>query len=398
MADYFSQSQNQLDSEKEPNSGLCCCEYIDHQNKHYHILACCCNCEDFDKVFTDWLTCRRIDRSRQRNMLISFQDRLRIPWQGGAKQVTFDTLAPVFVIPLLISIAAINAYTCIVIFLASSVIMCYSYNYIHRNAGHTSFFSIWNLSSLIYLLLLFEFTVPLLEVLPEENLVLALLSIISVICFWQTRKRAVLNRVIQPITGGSELPDIAETSVNEENETEQTTLLIEQDLDEVQSLDGISSNQPNLCATCRKSVPARTAHCPVCRACIKRLDHHSYWLNCCIGESNHRYYIVGMIFGALALIVGADLTLTAVCHPFLAANVAGVQILLPDDCTEIFEMYELSVAFVIAIYALIISQYILVMLVQQGYMISRGITVQEWKSGLRGNNKTVKYNCKSFVL
>lgn len=285
-------------------------------------------------------TCRRIDRSRQRNMLLTFQDRLRIPWHGGAKQVTLDTLAPVFIIPLLISIAAINAYTCIVIFLACSAIMCYAYNYIHRNAGHTNFFSIWTVSSLIYLILLFEFTVPLLEVLPEENLALAVLSIISMLCFWQARKRAVLNRVIQPVTGGSELPDIAETTVNEENEAEQTTLLIEQDMDDVQSLDGVNSNQANLCATCRKCVPARTAHCPVCRACIKRLDHHSYWLNCCIGESNHRIYIVGMIFGILALIVGADLTLTAVCHPFLAANIAGMQILLPDDCTEIFDMYE----------------------------------------------------------
>ncbi|KAM8715950.1 hypothetical protein ACLKA7_002916 [Drosophila subpalustris] len=27
---------------------LCCCEYIGHDKQPFHILGCCCNCEDFD--------------------------------------------------------------------------------------------------------------------------------------------------------------------------------------------------------------------------------------------------------------------------------------------------------------------------------------------------------------
>lgn len=400
MADYFLQSQNELDAEKQPNSGLCCCEYIDRHNKRYHIVSCCCDCEDFDKVFTNWLTCRPIDRTRQRNMLLTFQDRLRIPWHGGAKQVTLDSIAPIFVIPLLISLAAINAYTCIVIFLATSVIICYAFNYVQRRAVRTSFFSMWIISSLLYLILLFETTGPLLEVLPEENLALVVLSIVTSVSFWQARKRATLNNVVQTVVGvGSELPDITETSANEEDDAEQTTLLIEQDLEDIQTtIDDASGNQPNRCATCRKSVPARTAHCPLCRVCIRRYDHHSYWLNCCIGEKNHRLYIVGLVFAIFALLLGADLILTAVCHPFKAVNIFGLQILLPDDCTGVFDMYELGLAYVLAVYALLITACMVAVLVRQLYLISRGITMHEYKRGMRGNNKTVKYNWKNFIL
>lgn len=331
-------------------------------------------------------------------MLLTFQDRLRIPWHGGAKQVSLDTLAPIFVIPLLLSLAAINAYTCIVIFLTCSVIMCYAFNYVQRRAVRISFFSIWIVASIIYLIVLFETTVPLLEVLLEENLALLVLAIVSLICFWQTHERAVLNKVVQTVADDTQLPDIAETSINEEDQAEQTSLLIDQDLDDLQSMDDVNSGQTNFCATCRKCVPASAAHCAVCRGCIKRHDHHSYWLNCCIGENNHRFYIVGLIFGILALLLGADLTLTAVCHPFIAANILGLQILLPDDCSEVFDMYELGIAFVLAAYALLITAYMVMILVRQLYLISRGITLYECKRGLRGNNKTVKYNWRNFIL
>lgn len=254
-------------------------------------------------------------------MLLTFQDRIRIPWRGGAKQVTLGSLVPIVVIPLLISLAAINAYTCIVLFSTSTVIMCYAFNYAQSKEIRTRFFSTWVVSSLVYLIVLFEFTVPLLEVLPEENCALVGLSIVSLICFYQTRKRAILN--------GS--PIITKTSVTEEYETIHKALLLEHDFEEIQL---------NVCSICDKCVPAQTAHCSICSACIKRHDHHSYWLNCCIGESNHRFYSFGLLFGILALLLGANLTLTAVCHPFLAANILGLQILLPDDCTEVFDIYE----------------------------------------------------------
>ncbi|XP_053957340.1 palmitoyltransferase ZDHHC23-B isoform X1 [Anastrepha ludens] len=391
MTDFFSYSQKEAYAEKDGNSDLCCCEYIDQENHRFHIIACCCNCEGFDKTFTDWITCRPVNQSHQRNMLLTFQDRLRIPWRGGAKQVTFGSIIPIFAIPLLISLAAINAYTCIVIFLACTIIMCYVYYYAQRNSLRTRFFSIWVVSSLVCLTLLFELTVPLLEVLPEENWALAALSLASLICFHQTYKRAILNHVDQNGGTNSGLLDVTDANMSEEEEIVQTALLLEHDLE-------VNSNQRNICSICGKCVPSRTAHCSVCNACIKRHDHHSYWLDCCIGESNHRFYVFGLVFGILALTLGADLTLTAVCHPFLVANILGLQILLPDDCSEVFDMYELGLAFVIAVYALLIAAYSTVILVRQIYFISRGVTLNECKRGLHGNNKTLKYNWKNFIF
>ncbi|CAD6998800.1 unnamed protein product [Ceratitis capitata] len=340
MSDYIAKCQEEADSEKVSHSGLCCCEYIDHENKRYNIIACCCNCDDFDQVGTDWITCRPIDRSRLRNMLLTFQDRLRIPWQGGAKQITLSSLIPIFVIPLLIGLAAINVYTCIIIFLSFTVIMGYALNYVQRRSVRTSFFFVWISASLIYSILLFQMTIPLFEVLPEENLALVILSLISLFCFYKTHRRASLNNVVQSVGNQNDMADITEASLTEENATDQTALLIEDNLEESQSPEDVSSNLSNICSTCRKCVPLRTAHCSVCRACIRRHDHHSYWLNCCIGESNHRYYIAGLFFAFLALLLGADLTLTAICHPFLLAYILGLQILLPDDCSEVFDIYE----------------------------------------------------------
>lgn len=30
---------------------LCCCEYFDRNNERNHILACFCNCVEFDSLF-----------------------------------------------------------------------------------------------------------------------------------------------------------------------------------------------------------------------------------------------------------------------------------------------------------------------------------------------------------
>ncbi|XP_067622629.1 palmitoyltransferase ZDHHC23-B isoform X2 [Eurosta solidaginis] len=323
-------------------------------------------------------------------MLLTFQDRLRIPWRGGAKQVTFGAIFPIFILPLLISLAAINAYTFTVIFVASAVILCYTFSYVRQRSLRTRFFNMWIISSVVYILLLFEVTVPLLEVLPEENYTLAAFTLISLICFYQAYKRASFNHV--KITDTEDgITDITEASNTNEN-AEQTLILLDQELETGQQ----SGKQPSICSICRKHIQPYSAHCKVCNACVKRYDHHSYWLNGCIGESNHRFYLTGLIFGILALLLGADLTLTAVCHPFLAANILGVQILLPDDCSEVFDMYELSLAFVIAAYALIMAVYMITILLRQIYFVSRGITLYECNKGLRGNNKTPS-NWGSFI-
>lgn len=100
------------------------------------------------------------------------------------------------------------------------------------------------------------------------------------------------------------------------------------------------SGNPAVCPRCRKYAPPRSYHCFVCNACVVRQDHHNVWLNCCIGQTSYRLYFVGGAFGVAALVVGVNLALTAICHPFLVGSFFGVFVFLPDDCGEVYMQYE----------------------------------------------------------
>lgn len=96
-------------------------------------------------------------------------------------------------------------------------------------------------------------------------------------------------------------------------------------------------HNPAICKHCHKYMPPRAFHCPICRTCIARHDHHNVWLDCCIGESNHRLYFAGTLFGLWAALVGSNLALTTICHPMLIGSVLGVHVFVPDDCSDIFD-------------------------------------------------------------
>lgn len=45
------------------------------------------------------------------------------------------------------------------------------------------------------------------------------------------------------------------------------------------------------CSTCIVMRPARSKHCNLCNMCIRRYDHHCPWINRCVGEGTHRYFL-----------------------------------------------------------------------------------------------------------
>lgn len=52
------------------------------------------------------------------------------------------------------------------------------------------------------------------------------------------------------------------------------------------------SNSLYECSTCKIDVSQTTIHCTVCGTCVYGFDHHSYWLNTCIGFKHFRTYII----------------------------------------------------------------------------------------------------------
>lgn len=56
-------------------------------------------------------------------------------------------------------------------------------------------------------------------------------------------------------------------------------------------------------------------------------------LDCCVGDKNHQLFVLGTLLSAAALVYGAILTLTTVCHPSFYIMET---ILLPDDCSDVY--------------------------------------------------------------
>ncbi|XP_037710760.1 palmitoyltransferase ZDHHC23 isoform X2 [Drosophila subpulchrella] len=333
-------------------------------------------------------------------MLIAFQDRLRLPWRGGAKRISPAAVAPAFIVPLMLGLATLNSKTAIVLMLTLVGFTIWGMQLAKRTATRTNFFLSWLVFSVLYMIIIFEFQVPLLELAPEENYALMFFSCAALYCLYSTKALSPLNLVSAQYgtTPKDELPGIAEASSGEEQAEAQTTLQMDSvlslDDDEVVDMDsaeraGLMHGQPNICEICRKVTPRRAYHCPVCGTCVKRRDHHSYWLNCCIGERNHVWYIFGLALSEIALLLGANLTLTSICHPFMVVRPLGYPVLLPDDCSEVFEGFELGISFVVACYALLISAYIAFILTRQAYLWWKGSTLHEYKraSNAAGRNR-----------
>lgn len=82
--------------------------------------------------------------------------------------------------------------------------------------------------------------------------------------------------------------------------------------------------------------------CPICNKYIMPRSYHNYnkWLYCCIGKHNHRTYILGCVFAVLSLILYIYLVITTICHSFPVSKQFSIYILLPDDCSDVFEQFE----------------------------------------------------------
>lgn len=111
--------------------------------------------------------------------------RERIRMLGGVKQISIDAVLPIILLPLMFCVAAINFYFMIVICIVMPLFLGYAQWLRKSCAPRTKFFFMWAFASGVSLWILFEMTVPLMELLPEENFIFITTLFAAAFCFYK---------------------------------------------------------------------------------------------------------------------------------------------------------------------------------------------------------------------
>lgn len=116
-------------------------------------------------------------------MIVSLRDPFRL--LGSVKRLSIDAILPIILLPLMLGVAAISFYSMILICVLMPLFLGYAQWLRKSYAPKTKFFFMWSMCSVIYLWILFEVTVPLFELLPEENLIFISTMFSAIFCFYQ---------------------------------------------------------------------------------------------------------------------------------------------------------------------------------------------------------------------
>jgi len=93
---------------EERDSALCCCEYWNTQGERSHLLGLCCDCEAVDRAADSLVSGEAIEASSILSILATVEDRLRIPYRGGATRFPIGRVLPVVLLPLLLHLASLH--------------------------------------------------------------------------------------------------------------------------------------------------------------------------------------------------------------------------------------------------------------------------------------------------
>ena len=110
-------------------------------------------------------------------------DRIRI--LSGIRRISIDAILPIIILPISFGVAAINFYFLIAICILMPLMLGLAQWHRKMLAPRTKFFFMWTLSSGIYLWCLFEMTVPVMELLPEENFIFITSMFGAAFCFYK---------------------------------------------------------------------------------------------------------------------------------------------------------------------------------------------------------------------
>lgn len=373
--------------EEEP---LCCCEYVNRLGERSHVAACCCDCEDLDD------TCDRfLKREPQKPQSLSHvaavvTDRIRVPWLwGGARKLDLSIIPPLVLLPVLLHLAALHFVLGMVTLIALPGLVLWYYYFTHRKKGQTLFFLSLALFSLAYMYYLF-----ITEVLPRGDVGLVQLVLVTVgviltlVALVHTKREPGIVRPNQEaihssVTYYSTLAD-RDPTVNGGRQDVPMTVANRAGSSERAGVELKESSRRNWCPVCRVVRPPRAGHCRICGVCVLRLDHHCVWINSCVGQANHRSFLLTLILFLLTSLYGISLVLQSVCpnqHLFTALLY----------CPGVYNQYSTALCFTCVWYSSIVTCGLLHLLVVQVINISYNVTEREARTALRDKTARSAY-------
>ncbi|XP_008306179.1 palmitoyltransferase ZDHHC23-B [Cynoglossus semilaevis] len=361
----------------EEDESLCCCEYINSHGERSHVAACCCDCEDLDEACDRFLKKESQKPESLSRVTAVVSDRIRVPWLwGGAQKVDLSIVPPLILLPVLLHIASIHFLLGIVVLTALPVLVLWYYYFTHRKKGQTLFFLSLALFSLAYMYYLF-----ITEVLPRGDIGPIQLSVITLGVILTLATLIHSKRDPGIISPNSDSVHSTVTYYGLQAESDPAVSSGRQDVamtvsNRAAPSDKSVKDSKNWCSVCKVERPPRTGHCRICGVCVLRLDHHCVWINSCVGQANHRSFLLTLVSFLLTSVYGISLVLQSVCpRQHLLTSLLY--------CPGVYDQYSSALCFTCAWYSSIVTAGLLHLLLVQVINVSYNVTEREARIALK---------------
>ena len=297
---------------------LCCCEYYSQEGERSHLLALCCDCVALDEAVDSLVSGGGVKPHLLPQILDTVEERLRLPWPGGAQRIPLGRTVPLVLVPGLVWLASLSLLTALLTFLLLlPLLVGLSVRLVVRLRPNTKFFLYCSYSTAATLLYVYEVKcVGTFWDLPKliswwENLVLVAGLLGMFLCYRHLR---------------TEVPQLAETG-------------------------------GKMCRICGVSVAGR--------------DHHCIWLDLCIGSSNLSVFTAFLVLTALTC-CHLSLLLTSQACP---GRTVG-PLVLPSVCWPL--QHNGRLLLVSGIYSALLASLLAILLLGQlCRKIRSGVTVKQ---------------------